>query len=126
MRERVFAWNEALRRVSTATGTHLADLAAHPVTGDPRLWSEDRLHANSLGHARIAEALAHALGLPGSDATWATPLPPAGRPGLADMVRREAKWGREHLWPWLVRHARGQSSGDGRAPKRPDLSPWRA
>jgi predicted metal-dependent peptidase len=30
------------------------------VAGDPRLWSEDRLHANTLGHTRIAAGLAQA------------------------------------------------------------------
>ena len=41
--------------------------------------------------------------------------------GLA--LRPDLAWGRRHLLPWLIRHARGRSSGDGREPKRPDLQP---
>ena len=124
VRARILAWNEALRRVSALTGTHLADLAAHPVTSDPRLWSEDRLHANTVGHARIAAALAHALQLPGSDMAWATPLPAAVPSGRLSGLQREVRWGRAYLWPWLVRHATGRSSGEGRLPKRPALLPF--
>jgi lysophospholipase L1-like esterase len=60
---RVEALNAVLREVSAKHGSVLVDLAAHPVASDPRLWSDDRLHANSLGHARIAAALAYAAGL---------------------------------------------------------------
>lgn len=31
-------------------------------------------------------------------------------------------WQREHFLPWVTRHARGRSSGDGREPKRPELA----
>jgi hypothetical protein len=97
------------------------DLAREPVTSDLRLWSGDRLHANSEGHRRIALALAHALGLAGHDASWADPLPSAARPSVAARVGGELRWTREHLVPWLWRHARGISSGDGRSAKRPTL-----
>ncbi|KAB2955441.1 MAG: SGNH/GDSL hydrolase family protein, partial [Thermoanaerobaculia bacterium] len=33
----------------------------------------------------------------------------------------EAAWARRFLVPWLWRHLRGRSSGDGRGPKRPHL-----
>jgi lysophospholipase L1-like esterase len=124
VRGRVFAWNDALRRVSTSTGTLVADLAAHAVTSDPRLWSEDRLHANSQGHARIAEALVDTLGLPTGGVDWARPLPEPRDAGLLGAVRREASWARVYLLPWVMRHARGRSSGDGRGPKRPALAPF--
>ncbi|MEO7734875.1 MAG: SGNH/GDSL hydrolase family protein, partial [Kofleriaceae bacterium] len=67
--------NDELRRVSAAAGARVLDLAAYPVACDPRMWSRDRLHANAPGHARIAEALADLLGLPGADARWREPLP---------------------------------------------------
>lgn len=118
---RTAAFNQAVRRVSARTGAILVDLAAHAVTGDARLWSEDRLHANALGHARIAAALAHALSLDGADASWADPLPNVGAPSLRSALATEIRWGRRYLLPWLWRHARGRSSGDGRAAKRPRL-----
>jgi lysophospholipase L1-like esterase len=119
--DRTRAFNDAVRRVSAATGAVLVDLAAHPVASDPRLWSEDRLHANALGHERIAAALAHAIALPGADGSWAEPLPAAPRRALRDTLRAEASWLRVHLLPWVWRHARGRSSGDGRRAKRPAL-----
>ncbi|MBX9928464.1 MAG: SGNH/GDSL hydrolase family protein, partial [Gemmatimonadaceae bacterium] len=75
VRDRVLALNARLRATAEETGTLMVDLAAHPVTGDPRLWSEDRLHANSEGHRRIASALAARLGLAGAGDEWALPLP---------------------------------------------------
>jgi len=115
--------NARLRAVAAANGTLLVDFEAHPVAGDPRLWSEDRLHANSAGHARIAAALAHTLGLPGSDDSWQRPLPTLARRSLPVRLGRELSWHLRHLLPWLWRHARGRSSGDGRRPKRPELWP---
>ncbi|MBT2905443.1 SGNH/GDSL hydrolase family protein, partial [Streptomyces sp. McG8] len=57
---RVTALNEGIRRTARRHGVVVAETALHPVAGDPRLWSSDRLHAGPLGHERIAAALAHA------------------------------------------------------------------
>lgn len=112
-----------MREAATRHGARLVDFAAHPVAADPRLWSDDRLHANSAGHARIAAALAHALGVPGADASWAEPLPAPPRRRRRDRATSELAWLTRHFAPWLLRHARGRSSGDGRSPKRPRLAP---
>lgn len=121
LRGRLEALNARLRETCRVTGALLVDVAAHEVGGDARLWHDDRLHANSLGHERIAMGLAHTAGLAGF-ADWAQPLPPAPRRGLEDFARAEVRWGRAYLVPWILRHARGESSGDGRAPKRPQLT----
>jgi lysophospholipase L1-like esterase len=115
--------NARLRAVAAASGARLVDFAAHPVAGDPRLWSGDRFHANAAGHARIAAALAEALELPGSDGAWKDPLPPLPPVTRIGRALGEIEWSRRHLLPWLWRHARGRSSGDGRGPKRPRLLP---
>jgi len=115
--------NSRLRAVAAETGTLLVDFERHPVASDPRLWSDDRFHANSAGHARIAEALAHALGVPGSDASWQAPLPPAPRSFAGSRLARELSWHGRFLVPWLWRHLWGRSSGDSRRPKRPELRP---
>ena len=120
---RVVALNESLRRASAASGAILVDVARHPVASDPRLWSEDRLHANALGHGRIAEALAHALGLPGAGSSWSAPLPPMPAPTVGGILKAEWSWIRRYLGPWMWRHLRGRSSGDGLGPKRPALRP---
>jgi lysophospholipase L1-like esterase len=124
---RVRALNDALRNVSAASGAILVDFARHAVGSDPRLWSLDRLHANAEGHARIAAALAWALGLPETDESWSRPLPTAPRQSWRDTLASELHWGRAYFLPWLWRHLLGRSSGDGRGPKRPNLAPvWGA
>lgn len=120
---RVRALNALLRDVAARTGAILVDFEAHPTASDPRLWSDDRLHANAAGHARIAAALAHALGLPGTDDSWMEPLPPPPRLRLSTRILDELRWGTRHLVPWIVRHAQGKSSGDGIVAKRPTLEP---
>ncbi|MFB9238628.1 SGNH/GDSL hydrolase family protein [Plantactinospora siamensis] len=119
LRGRVVALNEELRRATARTGATLLDLGAYPVASDPRLWSDDRLHANTPGHERIAAALAYTAGLPGADDGWSRPLEPAPRRRRAEVVRAELAWTRRHLAPWLLRHVHGRSSGDDRVAKRP-------
>jgi lysophospholipase L1-like esterase len=120
---RVGDLNDAIRHACATTGAILCDVALYPVASDPRLWSDDRLHANSLGHARIADALAYHLGLPGTDESWKEPLPSPPRTTVLDVGRAEVAWMRRHLLPWVWRHLQGKSSGDGRRAKRPELLP---
>jgi lysophospholipase L1-like esterase len=116
---RVHLLNEAIRRASLASQAVLVDFAAHPVASDLRLWSDDRFHANALGHALISHALAHAIGVPGADDSWKRPFV-----ATAPVASRgTATWLVRHLIPWIWRHARGRSSGDGRSAKRPRLTP---
>ncbi|MEU6372606.1 SGNH/GDSL hydrolase family protein [Streptomyces sp. NPDC046909] len=121
---RVLALNDRIRRAADRHGVLVAETSHHPVVTDPRLWSPDRLHASPLGHARIAAAVADALGLPGSDDSWTRPLPadPRAASGLRAVVA-EVRWAGSFLGPWLVRRVRGRSSGDGRVAKRPELTP---
>lgn len=125
VRRRLLAMNQAIRKASAESGAIVCDFAAWPVASDPRLWSADRLHANSDGHARIAEALAEALGIEGTDHTWAEPLPGHPPRGLARFMHAEALWISRYLVPWIWRHARGRSSGDGITAKLPVLTEWR-
>lgn len=124
--DRVLRMNDAIRAACERTGAICCDVARHPVASDPRLWSDDRLHANSLGHSRVAEALAHSLGLEGSDESWAEPLPDRPPVTFGDGFRAEVAWVRTHLVPWIWRHMHGRSSGDGRGPKRPELTEVRS
>jgi lysophospholipase L1-like esterase len=123
---RVRALNDALREAAKTSGAILVDFAQHSVGSDPRLWSVDRLHANSAGHERIASALAAALHLPGTDDTWSHPLPTAWSPSFWESLRAELRWQRDYFAPWVWRHMRGRSSGDGRGAKRPGLAVFEA
>lgn len=122
-RPRLMAFNAAVRALCAETGTLLLDVAQYPVACDPRLWHEDRLHANAEGHRRIAAGLAATLGLPGFDETWADPLPPTATPSAWGRMRADAHWAATYLVPWLMRRLTKRSSGDGVTAKRPTLQP---
>ncbi len=124
LRRRVHALAQAVKEASARTGARLVDFTAHPGASDPRLWSLDRLHANSAGHAKIAEALSHILDLPGATSEWQALPPPTPRSTPVQSFRAELHWTSRFLLPWLWRHARGKSSGDGRSCKRPTLKPF--
>ncbi|NEW39210.1 SGNH/GDSL hydrolase family protein [Nocardia cyriacigeorgica] len=121
---RIAALNDRIRADAERHGVVVAETARHPVVTDPRLWSADRLHASPLGHQRIADALAHALRLPGSDDHWTDPLQPP-MPARSPLVTAadELQWVATFLGPWLRRRLTGRSSGDGRTAKRPELLP---
>jgi lysophospholipase L1-like esterase len=118
---RVHALNDTLRAASKASGAILIDFAQHSIGTDPRIWSEDRLHVNAAGHARIAEALAWALGLPGRDEAWSRPLPPAPPRSWKQKLGAELAWSWQHFLPWIWRALNGRSSSHGRSAKRPQL-----
>ena len=123
LQPRLAALNDRLREAAARTGTIMVDIAAFAGASDPRLWSDDRLHGNSEGHARVAHALAQALGLPGFDDSWRDPLPAAPEPDLVTVLRSDVSWAYEHALPWLWRGIRRRSLGDGRSPKRPVPEP---
>jgi len=120
LRGRVAAMNTALRDASTGSGAILVDFARYEVGSDPRLWSEDRFHANADGHARIAHALAHALGVAGADDSWKTPLDPASRPGRISRVPSDLAWGARYAAGGLLQ-ALLRRSEMPRTAKRPEL-----
>lgn len=126
VRSRVFDINARIRAAAARHGVTVADFAPLAVATDPRLWSEDRLHASPLGHARIAAAAAYALHLPGSDQAWSLPLETQARPAALRAAGAEVRWAAGFLGPWIGRRLRGRSSGDGRTAKRPELLPWGA
>ncbi len=101
----------------------LVDLYTAPALIDLRSWSRDRLHASPSGHERFAAGAAYALGLPGSTPDWGYPLVPEGHPNPLIRTLRDASWLVEFFTPWFIRKVRGRSLGDGRSPKRPELTP---
>ncbi|MEP6832561.1 MAG: SGNH/GDSL hydrolase family protein [Gemmatimonas sp.] len=122
-KRRVSMMNAALREVSSSTGAIVVDLAQQVLAGDKRLWSVDRLHANALGHARIAAALADALRLPGSDDSWSLPLEHSPPMSTREQWADHWYWSRRYLLPWLIRRLQGRSSSEGVKCKRPELTP---
>lgn len=120
---RLTEFNARVREIAATHGATVVEADRYPVCADRRIWSHDRLHLNPAGHALLADGFAHALGLPGSDDAWSTPLPQQPVPGLVRAVAAEAHWAAVFLAPWLWRRITGRSTGDGRSAKRPDLQP---
>ena len=121
LRGRLEALNEIVREAGDRYGTAVADLAAEPLASDPAVWHDDRLHANSEGHRRIALALAESLGTDAGD--WRTPLPEVPRTPVAAVVVREAAWLVAHLAPWLWGRLTGRAQEEPPRCKRPELLP---
>ncbi|KAJ8145611.1 hypothetical protein OY671_001313 [Metschnikowia pulcherrima] len=122
-RPRVGVYNAHIWSIARRQGAYVSDSWGMRALQDWRVWSEDRIHSTPAGHARVAQAALVALGQAPDDAAWddpSAPLPPA--PAL-DRARQNAQWVRTHVVPWAQRRSRGTSSGDGRLPKAPELSP---
>ena len=123
LRPRVLDFNARIRDAATRSGVTVIDTFPHAFVTDARMWSTDRLHASPLGHARFADAIAHTLGLPGTDDTWTLPLPPQPTRPRWKTAATELRWLATFAGPWIYRRIRGRSSGDGRTAKRPQLTP---
>ncbi|MGI9155866.1 MAG: SGNH/GDSL hydrolase family protein [Marmoricola sp.] len=111
-------------RITAAAGRHgvpVLDLFTSGLTGDPRIWSHDRIHGSTLGHTRIASGAAELVGLPGSDGSWTEPIADPVADTLFDVLRREVHWAATFVVPFLHRQLTGRSSGTGRTAKRPLL-----
>jgi lysophospholipase L1-like esterase len=108
---RIRALNDALRGTVARTGTILVDFAECSIAADARIWSADRIHANAIGHTRIADALAHAIGLPGADESWRTPLPPLGPKPRRERLAEELRWTARYLIPWIGSALLGHAAG---------------
>jgi lysophospholipase L1-like esterase len=125
LRKRLGALNEITIEAANLYGTAVADLAAEPLASDPAVWHDDRLHANSEGHRRVALALAESLGVDVVD--WREPLPEVPTQPAAAVLARELAWAATHLAPWLWRHLTSRLTGrPAEEPgecKRPELTP---
>ncbi|MGC5566442.1 SGNH/GDSL hydrolase family protein [Streptomyces sp. FR-108] len=119
--EELFA---CIDELASRHGALVVDLYGARSLGDPRMWDVDRLHLTGEGHRRVAEAVWQALGHAAEDAEWGTPMPPSAPPGWVARRTADARFARQYLLPWIGRRLTGRSSGDGRAPKRPELLPY--
>ncbi|MEO6776145.1 MAG: SGNH/GDSL hydrolase family protein [Kofleriaceae bacterium] len=119
------ALNVEIRKVVQATGAVLLDLATYELAGDSRMWALDRIHGNSEGHARIAAALAHLLGIPGAASDSLTEQLPRQHRRRRDVVIEDLSWIARFVAPWAWRRLHGRTSGDGITAKRPMLGPLR-
>lgn len=119
-RPRVLRLNELICEEAERAGVLVMDFQRYPIAEDPRLWFDDRLHGNSLGHERVAAALAWRLGVAGADLRWADPLPDVLTPRRPrERLTSDVDWAVHHLGPFLSKGLRGIRQGWGIEPKRP-------
>ena len=118
---RVLRINDEIRRAADWYDFRLVDLYDAPSMTQPDTWSRDRVHGSPKGHALFAAAAAEALNLPGNNHDWAELDSAPVRATLRSQAYSQALWTQNMLMPWLWRHVRGRSAGDGRGPKRPQL-----
>ncbi len=111
--------NEGLIEAAKRQGVEVLELRGMPLMGDPRMWSHDRIHGSSEGHARIAAGMAELMGLPGSNHLWSE----TEHPGLREPreVGLDLWWIATFVTPFVIRQMRGKGGGAGRLPKHQDL-----
>ncbi|WP_269821856.1 SGNH/GDSL hydrolase family protein [Nocardia asteroides] len=119
---RIRQFNADVRELAVRYEAVLVELEPVPVAAHRLLWAQDRLHLSPLGHEVVARAAAEALRVPGADGSWREPLPPVRQRG-GEQIVDELRWATVHMLPWLVRRARGISTGDRVTAKRPQLAP---
>jgi lysophospholipase L1-like esterase len=128
IRGKVAAYNMHLRAIADRHGCRVVDLWSMSVLADPRAWSADRLHLTPDAHRRVALRACEVVGALVEE-DWREPWPAlrsasaSGRAAWLAARRMDVRWAREHAVPWVARRVRGVSSGDGMAPKRPELLP---
>ena len=113
--------NRLLVEAARRHDVEVLDLFPLAISGDPAMWSHDRIHGSTLGHQRIAAGMCELVGLPGSDHSWAETTHTSAGP--LQVVRRDAWWLATFMVPFLTRQLRGRGPGVGRTAKRPLLTP---
>lgn len=115
VRDRILTLNQIIRRCALRHDVALIDFEHVPSASDPRLWGEDRLHINSIGHIRVAAAMAWLIGIPDADRSWMDDLQPTGPSEIGPLLQ----WGLKHFGPWVVQGMRGPQYRQGSECKRP-------
>lgn len=121
--KRFSEFNRGVRAVGAEVGAIVVDASEEDFLSDRRFLAFDRLHLNSIGHDRCAQAVLELIGLPFNPA-WRTPLPHVKKtPWLVEKAITVA-WFFIFALPWIWRRIRGKSSGDGRSAKYPLPVTW--
>ena len=119
-RDRAAKLNTIIRTEAERHGVVVMDFERYPVATDPRLWFEDHLHGNELGHRTVAAALAWRLSVDGFDEGWAElPEGDSAWPKGREKLRGDFDWARNYVAPWLGKGIRGIRQGSGVQRKRP-------
>ena len=116
-------FNIIVHAVGAEVGAIIVDANNDSFFNDNRFLAVDRLHLNTEGHNRVAQALLEKLGYR-FDASWRIPLPPAPKPSWLSRRISSTIWLFSFGLPWIWRRLRGKSSGEGRSAKYPTPTRW--
>ncbi|MFM8868723.1 MAG: SGNH/GDSL hydrolase family protein [Candidatus Nanopelagicus sp.] len=114
--QRFSNFNENVRRVASKYPANLFEAKNAEFLNDRRFLAFDRLHMNSEGHRRLANAVLQGLGYE-FDPNWKIPLAAAKKKSKVVKIAIDFVWVATFLIPWIWRRIRGKSSGDGRSGK---------
>jgi len=118
-------FNANIWSIARRHGAYVLDLWGTKSLFTWEVMAPDRIHLNTKGHRILADAALVALGQPPIDPDYEDCEPPHHTP-LAERIKGDAHWAREFVLPWVERRFKGQSSGDGRTAKLPELTDWPA
>jgi len=123
--ERMSAFNSIVREVAGKFDLMIMDASMDPQSANPNLLAFDRLHLNTTGHYRVAQAVLERIGAP-SDSGWRDSIIESKKKPWIIRNAMTLWWFVSFALPWIWRRIRGRSSGDGRSGKYTTLTSWPA
>ena len=121
--QRFSNFNENVRMVAAKYPSILFEGKKAEFLNDRRFLAFDRLHMNSEGHRRLANAVLEGLDYE-FDENWRVPLPRAKKKNKVIIFVINLAWIAIFLLPWIWRRIRGKSSGDGKSAKYNEPISW--
>ena len=121
--QRFSNFNENVRKVAAKYPVILFEAKNAEFLNDRRFLAFDRLHMNSEGHRRLANAVLQGLGYE-FDPNWKVAPAVAKKKNKVIRVATNIVWVATFLIPWIWRRIRGKSSGDGRIAKYSKPVKW--
>ena len=121
--QRFSNFNENVRKVAAKYPVILFEAKDAEFLNDRRFLAFDRLHMNSEGHRRLANAVLQGLGYE-FDPNWKVAPAVAKKKNKVIRVATNIVWVATFLIPWIWRRIRGKSSGDGRIAKYSKPVKW--
>ena len=121
--QRFSNFNENIRKVAAKYPVILFEAKNAEFLNDRRFLAFDRLHMNSEGHRRLANAVLQGLGYE-FDPNWKVAPAVAKKKNKVVRVATNIVWVATFLIPWIWRRIRGKSSGDGRIAKYSKPVKW--
>ena len=121
--QRFSNFNENVRKVAASYPVILFEAKDAEFLNDRRFLAFDRLHMNSEGHRRLANAVLQGLGYE-FDPNWKVAPAVAKKKNKVVRVATNIVWVATFLIPWIWRRIRGKSSGDGRIAKYSKPVKW--